>query len=249
MTVLAVLCINVDKLPWQNALDADLEKKFGRTLPRRRELRVFASRILGWYEDRGRKYPWRKSRFPIYQVVITEALLQRTRADVVAKFLPEFLDQYPDWQALHAARVSSLERSLEPIGLHKRRAKSLSSLANEVIELGGRVPSDPLALFRLPGVGQYLFYAINLYRHDAPMPLLDAGMARVLERHFGARNLADIRYDPYLQQLAHGVVAAGNSKRINWAILDIGALVCVKNRPRCDLCPVSSTCLFHASVD
>ena len=39
-------------------------------------------------------------------------------------------------------------------------------------------------------------------------------MARVLERYFGPRNLADIRYDPYLQELAHKVVDADDAIHI-----------------------------------
>ena len=41
--------------------------------------------------------------------------------------------------------------------------------------------------------------AILLVCHEQPEPLLDSNMARVIERVFGPRKLADIRYDPYLQ--------------------------------------------------
>jgi len=239
----------MDKLKWQNALDANLEDKHGRSLPSDRAINSFARRLLGWYTKSGRKFPWRKSRLPIYEVVITEALLQRTRADVVAKFLPIFLGRYPDWQTIANTSASDLECALEPIGLQKRRASTLKELAGKIIERGGRLPTNPLKLSEMPGIGQYLFYAINLYRRNAPMPLLDAGMARVLERHFGPRILVDIRYDPYLQQLAHKVVAAGDSKLLNWAILDLSALVCSNTKPQCENCPVASSCLFQTSVD
>ncbi len=44
-----------------------------------------------------------------------------------------------------------------------------------------------------------------------PRPLLDVNMSRVLERYFGPRSLADIRYDPYLQNLAQRLVACDDS--------------------------------------
>jgi len=64
-------------------------------------------------------------------------------------------------------------------------------------------------------------------------------MARVLERYFGPRKLADIRYDPYLQKLAHRVVDCEAPAAVNWAILDLAALVCKARGPRCSQCPLS----------
>jgi hypothetical protein len=54
--------------------------------------------------------------------------------------------------------------------------------------------------------GQYIANAVLLLCHGEPQPLLDVNMARVLERVFGPKKLADIRYDPYLQQLAMRIV-------------------------------------------
>ena len=70
-------------------------------------------------------------------------------------------------------------------------------------------------------------------------------MARVLERFFGPRKLADIRYDPYLQTLARRVVNTENSLQVNWAILDLGALVCKNGAPLCLQCPLRAKCEFY----
>ncbi len=68
-------------------------------------------------------------------------------------------------------------------------------------------------------------------------------MARILERYFGPRQMADIRYDPYLQDLARQVVGKAKDPRlVNWAILDLGALVCTARNPRCNACPLKKGC-------
>jgi len=77
--------------------------------------------------------------------------------------------------------------------------------------------------------------------------LLDVNMARVLERYFGPRKLvdmADIRYDPYLQTLSWQVVKT-RPVGLNWAILDLGAMICTANNLKCSSCPMASTCLFQ----
>jgi A/G-specific adenine glycosylase len=68
-------------------------------------------------------------------------------------------------------------------------------------------------------------------------------MARVVERYFGPRKKADIRYDPYLQQLTTHIVSR-ESNHINWAILDFGALICKPRNPLCSACPLLKDCCF-----
>jgi A/G-specific adenine glycosylase len=70
-------------------------------------------------------------------------------------------------------------------------------------------------------------------------------MARVLERFFGPRKMADIRYDTYLQKLSSKIVNLENAKQINWAILDFAAIICKANNPQCVSCPIRQKCIFY----
>ena len=79
----------------------------------------------------------------------------------------------------------------------------------------GRFPSTRVEVEALPGVGQYITNATLLLCHGEAQPLLDVNMARVLERVFGPRKLVDIRYDPYLQNLAFEIVQCKGAKELN----------------------------------
>jgi len=106
------------------------------------------------------------------------------------------------------------------------------------------LPKTRDGLQALPGIGQYVASAVLVYVYGRPAPLLDTNMARVLERFFGDRQLADIRYDPYLQELAQAVVDGNDAKSVNWAVLDLAATVCRLRAPRCIECPLATRCLF-----
>jgi A/G-specific adenine glycosylase len=106
----------------------------------------------------------------------------------------------------------------------------------------GRFPAAREELESLPGIGQYIANAILLLCHGQPQPLLDVNMARVLERNFGPRQLVDIRYDPYLQTLANRVISSVDARRLNWAVLDLAAVVCSNGAPRCIECPLAKSC-------
>ena len=178
-----------------------------------------------------------------YQKVISEVLLQRTKAETVAKFYSQFIEKYPFWKSLASAKPNELEKHLKPIGLQKQRSERLLNLAKEMVKRNGRFPKDRKRLESIPFVGQYIANAILLFIHNEPQPLLDVNMARLLERFFEPRKLADIRDDPFLQELARIVVQHEKSKIINWAIIDFASLIC-KKKPLCEECVVKDYCTY-----
>ena len=113
-----------------------------------------------------------------------------------------------------------------------------------MVKNNDRFPKTRGSIESLPGVGQYIANAIFLLCHGEPQPLLDGSMARVLERVFGPRKLADIRYDPYLQKLSLRIVQCKMPREINWAILDIAYSVCTSKNPLCKECPASKICEY-----
>ena len=219
-------------------------KKGPPTLPSHQEIKVFIKFLLDWYAYSGRQYPWREETATLYQKVVAEILLQRTRADTVALFLPKFYTQFPSWKELSISDQEDLRQFLYPLGLWKQKAKALRDLANEMVNREGQCPNDYNEIRGLPGVGQYIANAIAVFNLKEPRPLLDVNMARVLERYFGPRKLADIRDDPYIQNLAYTTILASNDYiSINFAILDLAALIC-KKKPLCYQCPVKTGCKF-----
>jgi A/G-specific adenine glycosylase len=217
------------------------------SLPRAKDINWFRQRLLGWFRSNQRTFPWRDESANDYIKILSEVLLQRTRAEVVAAFLPEFIERFPSWNKLALATEEDLRQYLQPLGLWRRRAASLEKLASEMAKRRGRFPRSREEIEQLPNVGQYIANAVLLFCHGEPQPLLDVNMARVLERFFGPRKLADIRYDPYLQSLARAIVTSKNSATVNWAILDHATLVCKISNPRCPTCPVVARCKFAVS--
>lgn len=214
----------------------------GRKIPKQKI--VFQEQLLAWFKVNGRKFPWRKKGLTHYQYVIAEVLLQRTKAETVAKFYPRFITDYPNWRVLANAKVEDIEEYLKPVGLYRQRSKRLMSLAKEMIKRNGKLPRKRTELESIPFMGQYIANAVELVIFNQPSPLVDVNMSRVLERFFGTRKKADIRYDPYLQELCYKVVVHERTKELNWSILDFGALVCSASNLKCHICPINLKCKF-----
>lgn len=210
----------------------------------KRRVPWFRRRLLEWFETNKRSFPWREPGRRPYEIVVAEILLQRTPAPTVARIYHAFMERFPSWSALAGATPADLRPLLEPLGLWQVRAGILARVAAAMIARGDTVPASRLELEQINGVGQYTSAAILLVVHGQDEPLLDANMARVLERYFGPRTFFDIRDDPYLHALARRVVHAPHSLEMNWAILDLAATICKAKRPLCGQCPLHATCQF-----
>lgn len=200
-------------------------------------------RLLSWFEDNRRSFPWREGRLEPWQVLIAEILLQQTQAERVSAFLPGFLAEFPELEMLLDVDEAALASRLASLGLHRRRAQRLQALAGALLALEGQVPQDKEGLRQLPGVGPYIAAAFLSTVLDRPEPMVDVNMARLVERLYGPRTLADIRYDPHINGIAARLVAlAPRARDFNWAVLDLCAACCTARRPNCEDCPLLPVC-------
>ncbi len=208
----------------------------------------FRSNLLDWYNQFGRVFPWRDSSRTPYEICMAEILLQRTKAEAVSRYYEGFIEAFPSWSRLAATDDQTLQCHLEPLGLWRRKSHALLSLARYIVSSRMALVDDREALESLPGVGQYIANAILLICFGKAEPLLDVNMARLLERYFGKKTRADLRYDHYLQALARNVVNSPKAVALNWSILDFSSLVCKARNPRCKTCPIRNDCEYYMSI-
>lgn len=67
-----------------------------------------------------------------YERIISEVLLQRTKAQTVAKFSLGFIKKYPSWKILGNTTQKEIEEVLKPLGLYRQRGNRLYKLAQEM---------------------------------------------------------------------------------------------------------------------
>jgi A/G-specific adenine glycosylase len=201
-------------------------------------------RLLCWFEQHGRSFPWREPGESSYELAVAEVLLQRTTATGVARAFPGFIARYPTWGVMAGASLEELREALRPLGLWRQKARALLDLANFVEEHGGELPCSRRDLERLPGVGPYTASALMAAIFGLHEPLVDVNMARVLSRFFGTGACGSNVRDASLHTLAFHVVQGERCLSVNWAVLDLGALVCRARKPRCQECPLREECRF-----
>ena len=212
-------------------------------------IRWVRRRLISWFEQSGRSFPWRAPGRTPYEVVVAEVLLQRTTAAGVARAYAGFVEGYPSWVALAHAPLDGLEHALRPLGLWRQKALAFQQLAQSIGEQRGAVPRTRTELERLPGIGPYTASAVLAIVYGRPAPLLDVNMARLLGRFLGSSQGTGAGLKRTLHALALRLVRGKRSLEVNWAALDFGALVCRARRPLCPVCPLRSRCEYARALE
>ena len=198
--------------------------------------------LLRWYDRNRRDLPWRRTQDP-YAIWVAEVMLQQTQVVTVIGYYARFLERWPSVEALAAAHLDEVLKLWEGLGYYAR-ARNLHRGAQVVArELGGRLPREPAALRRIPGIGRYTAGQLASVAFGANEPTIDANIRRVLCRLLAVR--ADPRepaVDAQLWEYAAAILPKGHAGNFNQALMDLGSTICVSGRPRCLLCPLTEEC-------
>lgn len=200
-------------------------------------------RLLDWYDENARPFPWRSEAIDPYVVLLSETMLQQTQASRVAEYLPRFLALFPNVQTLASATNGEILRSWKGMG-YNSRALRLRDAAKVISEqYAGVVPRDTNVLRSLPGVGPYTSAAITCFAYNTYVVVLDVNVRRVYSRlHSTQSTTADVLPDDTLALFAASVIPATASARWHHAVMDLGATICTARLPTCSACPLSDLC-------
>jgi A/G-specific adenine glycosylase len=206
------------------------------------DLSKIHQRVLAWFDEHGRAFPWREHRDP-YQTMVAEVMLQQTQTGRVAPAYTAFLSKFPTVSSLAHASAMEVIQAWKGLG-YNRRAVDLQRSAQAIEhQYGGQVPSDPKALRALPGIGEYSASAVACFAYDRQVPVVDVNVRRVLSRAVRATN--EVSLDE-TRKIAREWLAHGDAYRWNQALMDVGAMVCRIDAPLCVQCPLKLTCAYRA---
>jgi A/G-specific adenine glycosylase len=196
--------------------------------------------LESWYQRERRSLPWRRTRDP-YRILVSEVMLQQTRAQTAIPYYQRFLEKFPDARALARARPNDVLAAWSGLGYYSR-ARRLQQAARAIVS-AGRFPRDYDQIRALPGVGPYTAAAVASIAFGAPHAVLDGNVMRVVARLRGdASDIAATRTRAHFQGIADELLDRRNPGCFNQAMMELGATVCLPRAPRCPVCPVAEFC-------
>jgi A/G-specific adenine glycosylase len=203
---------------------------------------AFNERLLAWFDRFGRKdLPWQRDKSP-YRVWISETMLQQTQVVTVIPYFNAFMDRFPTVEALAQAGIDEVLRYWSGLGYYAR-ARNLHKAAQIIAEKEG-FPDTLEALQQLPGIGLSTAGAIMSIAYGRSHPILDGNVRRVLARYRAIPGWpGEAKVNRQLWELSRALTPQHRTADYTQAIMDLGATVCTRSRPSCDMCPVRADCL------
>jgi A/G-specific adenine glycosylase len=207
-----------------------------------------AQRVIDWHQQFGRHdLPWQRPR-SAYRVWISEIMLQQTQVAAVIPYFERFVTRFPDLASLAQAEEDAVLQLWSGLGYYAR-ARNLHRAARRIRDAhDGAFPSEFEAIAALPGIGRSTAGAVAVFAFGQRRPILDGNVKRVLARYFGIQGYpGDVAVARDLWARAEALLPFRDVEAYTQGLMDLGATVCVRSRPRCAECPLARDCLAHQS--
>jgi A/G-specific adenine glycosylase len=207
----------------------------------------FSSRIVSWQLKHGRNdLPWQGTR-DAYRIWVSEIMLQQTQVAAVIPYFERFMARFPDVATLATAPDGEVMRHWSGLGYYARARNLLAAARVVVSRHAGVFPDRFDGLLELPGIGRSTASAIAAVASGERRAILDGNVKRVLARHHGIAGVVSERaVEERLWTLAESLLPRRGIEAYTQGLMDLGATLCTRTGPECQLCPVRKSCVAFA---
>ncbi len=198
--------------------------------------------LLTWFEEMGRKnLPWRGTK-DMYEITVSEIMLQQTNVPKVIEIYKAFLLKFPTVEVLAKARQSSVLRAWKGLG-YNRRALNLHKMAKVITtDYRGIFPQNKEELLALPGIGPYTSSAVLVFSKNKNLAAIDVNIERVIRRLHGKQKWEN---EIQKEEIITGFLPLGQASNWHSALMDFASAICTKRTPKCEKCPLSKICIAY----
>ena len=175
---------------------------------------------------------------------LSEIMLQQTQVATVIPYYQRFIASFPNIATLASASEEQVLAHWSGLGYYAR-GRNLHKAAQIIVEKHhGEFPREFEQILELPGIGRSTVAAICALAYHERRAILDGNVKRVLARYCGIAGWAgEKKIEEEMWSQAAALLPHHDVATYTQALMDMGATVCTRARPKCALCPVQSDCV------
>lgn len=201
--------------------------------------------LLAWYDRDRRPLPWRQQ-VNIYHTWICEVMSQQTTLAVVLPKFSEFIQQLPTVDDLATCDEEKLRQLWAGLGYYARARNLKKGAEFIVLRLNGRFPQSYREWLQIPGCGEYTAAAIASICFNERVSCIDGNVVRVVSRLLALQDVWSKAGRSRIQDYLIQIIPSDRPGDFNQAMMELGATICRKTKPRCHECPLQKQCLAFA---
>ena len=207
----------------------------------------FSSRLIAWQKIHGRHdLPWQNTQDP-YAIWVSEIMLQQTQVAAVIAYYARFMARFPNIATLAQASQEEVLQHWSGLGYYSRARNLHNAVQTIMDEFDGQFPEDFEKIQTLSGIGRSTAAAIASFAFQQNQTILDGNVKRVLARHFLIEGwTGSPKIEKALWALAETLVPSQEMIAYTQGLMDLGATICTRSKPKCELCPLNVHCMALA---
>lgn len=174
-----------------------------------------------------------------FRILVSTVLSLRTKDDCTAAASERLFALAATPQEILALPVSTIAKTIYPVGFYNTKAKHLKEICEILIKQGGgRVPDEIDELLKLPGVGRKTANLVVTLGYGKPGICVDTHVHRITNRWGYVRTKNPTETEYALRE----ILPKKYWLIINDLLVTYGQNRCTPQSPRCSECPLADCC-------
>ncbi|MDD5862394.1 MAG: endonuclease III [Prevotella sp.] len=176
-----------------------------------------------------------------FQLLVATLLSAQCTDKRINAVTPPLFARYPDAHSMAQATEDDLYELIRSVSYPHAKAAHLAAMSRMLVsDYGGKVPTDPKELVKLPGVGRKTANVLQAVWLGRPAMAVDTHVYRVSHRMGLVPREANTpqKVEEYLEKHIPVEVIP---KAHHWLLLH-GRYICKSLHPRCAQCPFNDIC-------
>lgn len=209
-----------------------------------------ATSLIHWHKKDGRHHlPWQRNRDP-YAIWLSEIMLQQTQVNTVIPYYLRFMQEFPTIHSLAQSPLDAVLALWSGLGYYSR-ARNLHQAARILMQdYQGQFPDSQTLIQQLPGIGRSTAAAIAVFAFGKREAILDGNVKRIFTRYFGisgypGENKIQNLLWKKAEELLPVYYSDGQIETYTQALMDLGATLCTRHTPLCQVCPLQQHCIAY----
>ena len=209
------------------------------------QIKIDSTALIYWYNNNKRLLPFRLTKDP-YKIWISEIMLQQTQMKTVIPFYERWVNKLPTIESVARTNIDFLLKLWEGLGYYRRCQNFYHASKIIVKDYKGVIPCHYESFKGLPGVGDYTAGAVLSISFGIPIPAIDGNVRRVMSRLYGLKHLTSYNGNIIYKAISIALNNV-NPSDFNQGLMELGALICTPEYPKCFKCPLSENCKGYQS--
>lgn len=198
------------------------------------ELKKYKAPVVSLMAKREEKTP--------FQILISTIISARTKDEVTKQASERLFKLAKTPQDMLKLSEEEIAQAIYPAGFYKNKAKSIKSVAKDIVEkFNGKVPDNLDDLLKLKGVGRKTANLVLALSFKKPAICVDTHVHRITNRLCFVKTKTPEETEFALMKK----VPKEHWNRINDIFVAFGQTICKPVKPKCDICPVKNLCCFY----